>query len=229
MNGSLLPPDLRKQAEARTTAHRGVGGAARENAAQSAARAQAFGEAYAGEPAKEKAEDEQKQEAKLEQCPGCRAALSDEWNFCAKCGRDLVSDRDPVKWLGIKPFVSDDVEEWLFKGYIVRDLPIVGDHKIRVKSSQPKDLKDVDAYFLNGEYKDKPLSQDLYRQLHTMATVAASISSLDDKSIGDKLGDRMAWLEERGSAFVDMVTYRVALFNRAWTRYVEAKNRLMGC
>jgi hypothetical protein len=228
MNGSLLPPDLRKQAEARPAAHRGVGGAARENAAQSAARAQGFGEAYAGEPAKEKAEDEQKQEAKLEQCPGCRIALSDEWNFCAKCGRDLVGDRDPVKWLGIKPFVTEDVEEWLFKGYIVRDLPIVGEHKIRVKSSQPKDLKEVDAYFLNGEYKDKPLSQDLYKQLHTMATVAASVSSLDDKSIGDKLGERMAWLEERGSAFVDMVTYRVAVFNRAWTRYVEAKNRLMG-
>jgi hypothetical protein len=228
MTGSLLPPDLRKQAEARPALHRGIGGAARENAAQAAARAQAFGQPSPTAADEDKVEPDDEPKAKLEQCPGCRAALDDEWNFCAKCGRDLVGDRDPVKWLSIKPFVTEDVEEWLFKGYIVRDLPIVGEHKIRVKSSQPRDLKEVDAYFLNGEYKDKPLSQDLYKQLHTMATVAASVSSLDDKSIGDKLGERMAWLEERGSAFVDMVTYRVAVFNRAWTRYVEAKNRLMG-
>jgi hypothetical protein len=224
MSGSLLPPDLRRQAESRP--HRGIGGAAHENAAQAAARAQAFGEpppAKAGEKS-----DVEDKDAKLTACPGCRATLDDEWNFCAKCGRDLVSDRDPVKWLGIKPFTTEDVEEWLFRGYIVRDLPILGEHKIRTKSSQPKDLKEVDAYFLNGEYKDKALSQDLYKQLHTMATVAASVFSLDDKPIGDKLGDKMAWLEEKGSAFVDMVTYRVALFNRAWTGYVEAKNRLSG-
>lgn len=227
MTNSLLPPDLRRQVDTRQVAHRGVGGAARENAAQSAVRAQAFGETAAA-AADEPVETEGKPEAAIEKCPGCRASLDNEWNYCAKCGRDLVSDRDPIMWLGIKSFVGDDVEEWLFKGYIVRDLPIVGDHKIRVKSSQARDLKEVDAYFLSGEYKDKPLSQDLYKQLHTMATVATSVFSLDGKSIGDKLSDKMTWLEERGSAFVDMVTYRVAVFNRAWTRYAEAQNRLMG-
>jgi hypothetical protein len=97
-----------------------------------------------------------------------------------------------------------------------------------VKSSQPKDLKEVDAYFVNGEYKDKALSQDLYKQLHTMASVAASLFSLDDKTVGEKLSEKMTWLEERGSAFVDMITYRVAVFNRAWTRYLEDQNRPLG-
>ena len=232
MGGSLLPPDLRKQVEAREASrpgqHRGIGGAARENAGQAAARAQAFGEAASEGPVEEKAEAEKTKEPKLEQCPGCRAVLESEWNFCGKCGRDLVAERDPVKWLGIAAFTDEDVQDFLFRGYIVRDLPILGKHKIRAKSSQPKDLKDVDAYFVNGEYKDKALSQDLYKQLHTMASVATSVFSLDDKTIGEKLSEKMTWLEERGSAFVDMITYRVALFNRAWTRYLEDQNRIMG-
>jgi hypothetical protein len=107
---------------------------------------------------------------------------------------------------------------------------VLGSHKLRVKSSQPTDSKEVDKYFLKGEYKDEPISQELFRQLHMMASVAVSLFSFDDQSIGEKLGDRMTWLEGRGSPFVDMVTHRVALFNRAWTAFVQEKdkNRLTG-
>ena len=233
MNGSLLPPDLRRKMESREAIgpvpHRGIGGAARENMAEAEARARAFGDAppppASDAPAEAKKEEEP---ARLEHCPGCKAVVADEWSFCARCGRDLIADRDPVAWLGVTPFTLDDVERYVFKGFIVRDVPLLGKHKLRVKSSQPCDLKDVDKYFMEGEYKDKPLSQDLYNQLHRMATVAASTFSLDDQPIGEKLADKMAWLEERGSAFVDMVTYRVAVFNRAWTRYLEDQNRVLG-
>ncbi len=228
--GSLLPPDLRKQVESRApSAHRGIGGAARENAEQAEARARAMGDPAPAPAAAGAATEEAKDEPKLDVCPGCRAKLDSEWNFCGKCGRDLLSDRDPVTWLGITPFSDDDVEHYLFKGHIVRDLPILGRHKLRVKSSQPKDLKDVDQFFVQGEYKDKALSQELYRQLHTMASVATSIFSLDGVAIGgETLKEKMAWLEERGSALVDMITYRVAVFNRAFTKYLEDKNRVLG-
>lgn len=235
MDRSLLPPDLRRHIQDRETAraHRGVGGAAKENAVESAARAAAMGLPAAAEPdasASAGSEAPSVTAPDTRQCAGCRAALDTEWNFCAKCGRDLVADRDPVTWLGIKPFCDEEVQEWLFRGYIVRDLTVLGTHKIRVKTSQPADAKEVDKYFLKGEYKDEPLSQDLFRQLHMMASVAVSLYSFDDKSIGEKLGDRMTWLEGRGSPFVDMVTHRVALFNRAWTAFVQDKdkNRISG-
>jgi hypothetical protein len=229
----MLPPDLRGRLESPSAVrppHRGIGGAAAENATHAAARARALGDpapAPAGAEAEASAA-ETKAPALPGSCASCRRPLESEWNFCAKCGRDLVIDRDPVKWLGIAPFCDDDVQDYLFKGCIVRDLPILGTHKLRAKSSQPKDLKEVDTYFVNGEYKDKALSGELYKQLHTMATVATSVFSLDDKSVGKELKERMAWLEEQGSAFVDMITLRVAGFNRAWTKYLEAQNPILG-
>lgn len=233
MEQSFLPPDLRRQlSDKEPRVHRGIGGGAKENAAEAAARARAM-----GTPAPEPISDEpagDKREAVpapgTGPCAGCRTPLDTEWNFCAKCGRDLVADRDPVSWLGIKPFTDEEVQEWLFRGFLVRDIPVLGSHKIRVKTSQPSDSKEVDKYFLTGEYKDAPISQDLFRQLHMMASVAVSLYSFDGQSIGDKLADRMTWLEGRGSPFVDMLTHRVALFNRAWTTFVQDKdkNRILG-
>src|SRR6266498_1338761 len=121
MDRSLLPPDLRKQLSEREAAraHRGIGGAAKENAEGAAARAHAIGAPPAEAPADVNREGPAAPaSASLPNCGGCRAQLDSEWNFCAKCGRDLVADRDPVKWLGIKPFVDDEVQEWLFRGYL---------------------------------------------------------------------------------------------------------------
>jgi hypothetical protein len=236
MDRSFLPPDLRRQLADKEAAraHRGIGGAAKENAHEAAARAQAMGAAPAEPPAADRREPAAAAAATAPPatgpCAGCRAPLDTEWNFCPKCGRDLVADSDPVKWLGIEPFVDADMEEWLFRGYLVRDLPVLGTHTIRVKTSQPTDAKVVDKYFLKGEYKDEPISQELFQKLYKMASAAVSLFSFDGKPIGEKLEERMIFLEGKGSPFADMVTHRVALLNRAWTAFFNSKdsNRLLG-
>ena len=169
MSGSMLPPDLRAQAEARTqTGNRGIGGAARENSAQSAARASAMGvsveEAAAAQ--QEKAEEPQKT-VDLTECPVCKKKPGKDDLFCAGCGQGLLQEKDPIKFLAIKPFTDEDVDDYIFKGFILREIPILGKHKIILKSSQPKDLKAVDSWLMNGEYKDKGLSNALYKQLFT--------------------------------------------------------------
>lgn len=233
--GSMIPPDIRSQLEAqqadRNKPHRGIGGGAKENAAESTARARAMGDALpTPDEEKSDAKVEEKSTPVLTKCPNdkCRTDLLDEWNFCAKCGRDLVMTKEPTKFLGIEPFTEADVEDYLFKGFIVRELPMLGTHRLRVKTSQPKDMKDVDGFFTAGEYKDKPIGSELYRNLFGMATAAACVFAIDGQEIGKDLKDRMKWLEEKGAAFVDMAIQRVVIFNRAFTTFLEAKNTLSG-
>jgi hypothetical protein len=87
-----------------------------------------------------------------------------------------------------------------------------------------QDLKAVDDYLLTA-YKDKPVSAKLHRNLETMATVALAIQSFDGGGIGKDLPQKVAWLEGKGAALVDLLCTRVHLFNRAVTRFLEDKDR----
>jgi hypothetical protein len=61
-----------------------------------------------------------------------------------------------------------------------------------------------------------------------MCITAMAIQKIDGTSIGEDLISRVAWLEERGSAFVDILATRVTLFNRAITEYLRKEDALSG-
>jgi hypothetical protein len=240
-SGSVLPPDVRQQLEAQAAKRRaaagqaapaGIGGSARENT--EAARAHAV--AMAGGVAPAEKEDElgveKKKEPELKNCPHCHVELDDEWNFCAKCGEDLQR-QDYAKKLGIE--LSDkDVQDYIFKGFVTKEMKILGDHTLVVKSSQPSDADTIDEWMMNGKWRKnkdgsaKSISDFYFRQMQSLSVSAMSTLKMDGELTGDDFDVRFQWLNSRGSALVDMITEKVVFFNRALTSYLKDRNNILG-
>lgn len=158
----------------------------------------------------------------------CKKSVEEAWVFCPSCGRDQISD-SPQKKLGIT-IDDNDVHDYLFKGYIVRDLKILGKHTITVKSSQPSDAEEIDLYLMNGKWSkdasgdERKVSEFFLRQMNSLCMTAAAVHKVDGQSIGKDLPERLKWLKERGSAFVDMVAQRVVWFNQSLTEHLEKED-----
>jgi hypothetical protein len=232
-NGSVLPPDIQAQVAAKRSRVGGIGAAAQENAQTAQQRETAMGVAPQTEEALE-ASVEEETEAELTVCPNelCSAALDSEWDYCAKCGRDLVRE-GPAKRLGLT-FTDEDVQDYIFKGFIVRDLKVLGSHTATTKSSQPSDLHEIDEFVMNGEWaknedgSERKISEFYMRQMNTLAFTAAAVLKFDGKAIGETLNDRMKWLMERGSHLADLLSSRVIWYNQAVTKFLEAKDTFPG-
>lgn len=222
--GTMLPPDIRERVEQQhpqLSPQGRVGSAARENIRRDE------------EPALE-AKPEEAPEEELKRCsnPSCREELDSSWYFCAKCGEDLVRG-GAAKRLNLE-FDETDVQDYLFKGYVVRDLKVLKKHTITVRSSQPKDLKEIDDFIMNGDWmktkdgKERRISDFYMRQMNSLAITAASLMKMDGQPIGDTLKERMDWLTDRGSALVDLLSQRVVWFNQALTDFMKKEDSVLG-
>ena len=157
-NDMGLPPDIQEQREqgrqAQPPAKRemgGIGAGAHENvgAAKSRDFAMTGGAPVEAEQAKVVAEEEDKE---LVNCPNSRCAidLDPEWSYCSKCGSDLLRGGLEAM-LGIE-FTEDDVHDYLFKGFIMKEVKILGKNTAVMKTSQAKDLQEIDDFIMNGDW-----------------------------------------------------------------------------
>jgi hypothetical protein len=230
MAGSMVPPDIREQLNVRSSG--GVGGAARENQETARQRQAAMGMEQPEEPDEE---PEEPDERMLKVCPNtrCKTKLDDEWNYCSKCGQELGRPGFAAKKLGLE-FNEKDVEDYIFRGYVVRDLPFLGKHKVTLKSSQASDMEAVDKFIMNGSWakdekgEERRMSEFFMRQMNALCVTATAALKLDGNGIGNDLETRVAYLRERGSAFVDLLSERVGLFNRALTDYLRKVDTVTG-
>ena len=240
-NGSILPPDIREEVKKQQpkAGHQvspgGIGGRARGNAATAHQREVALGrhEEDLEEPAvQEEASDVHTEESKKCASATCTAELEPQWEYCPRCGADQIRG-GAAKKLGIE-FSEEDIQDYLFKGYVIRDIKILGKHTATMRSSQAKDLGEIDEVIMNGKWmktkegKDKQISDFYLRQMNAMALTAIAVRKVGGQSIGETLEERMDWLQERGSAFVDILAQKVTLFNRALTEYLKEEDSVLG-
>lgn len=227
-NESIVPPDIQEQLakqRARATPPSGIGSAAPENLARQPSRHE--------DPVVEKPPEGEEKPDSI--CKGafCEAKLPDDAYFCSRCGFDQMRD-GIMKKLGIDPFTEEDVQDYIFRGYVIREIRVLGKHMITLRSSQAKDLKEIDSFIMNGDWtktengKEKQVSEFFLRQMNAMSLTAMSIQKVDEKSIGTTLVERVKWLEERGSAFVDLLAQKVQLFNQALTEHLKKEDTFSG-
>lgn len=230
-NGSLVPPDIQEQLDkqrARTPVPPpgGIGSAAPENNGRRASRTEP-------EPVPSTTPQEADKEDLTCKSTFCRATVASEAAYCSKCGFDQLRG-GLTKKLGIDPFTEEDVQDYVFRGYVVRDIKVIGKHSVTLRSSQARDLKEIDSFIMNGEWtkttdgKDKQVSEFFLRQMNAMSLTAMSIQKVDGQSIGATLVERVKWLEERGSAFVDLLAQKVSMFNQALTEHLRKEDTLSG-
>lgn len=238
--GSMIPPDIKNQIDkSRPRAPGGIGAGAPENALSARAREQALN------PDGVDLEDEQAPAADAEHvdyktCPNTRCAkpLVDEWNYCSKCGADLIRG-GAAKRIGIT-ITDDDLQSYIFRGYITKELSFLGKHKITVRSSVAQDSEAVDDYLMNGSWRKKKVLEEnatpeqrqisdfYFRQVQSLAVTACCVHKIDGQSIGDTMEKRIAYLQERGSAMVDMLSSRTVIFNQAVTEHLQRSDALLG-
>jgi hypothetical protein len=228
-NGSILPPDIQEQvAKKSRTALPGIGSAAPENSPPR--RLMKPEESVSAEPP---APAEEKDDDTKCKSTFCGAPISAEAHFCSKCGFDQMRG-GLVKKLGIAPFTDEDVQDYIFRGYVVREIKVLGKHTVTLRSSQAKDLKEIDTYIMTGSWsrdengKERQISEFFLRQMNALCATAMSIQKIDGSPIGTDLKERMKWLEERGSAFVDLLAQKVSLFNQALTDHLKKEDTLSG-
>jgi len=209
-----LPPDLRGRG--------GVGGGARENRSAAISRGAALAGPVAEKDSGETSAPEESAEALEHKCTRCSTVSSEEANFCHKCGKDLLLD--PMKKLGIE-FTEEDLDQYLFKGYLVKEVKVVG-RSLMVRSSLPDDHKQITAYLMD-EWNNKPVTQDFWENLRGAASISLCIVSFDGKEIGENVSERVDWMLKIGSALHDMVTQKVVLFNRAITEWLSKKDTFL--
>jgi hypothetical protein len=208
-----LPPDLRGRG--------GIGGGARENRASAISRDAALSNPPVEEHLSEKAPPEPETDVE-HKCTRCSTISSEEANFCHKCGKDLLLD--PMKKLGIE-FTEEDLDQYLFKGYLVKEVKVVG-RSLMVRSSLPDDHKQITAYLMD-EWNNKPVTQDFWENLRGAASISLCIVSFDGKEIGENVSERVDWMLKIGSALHDMITNKVVLFNRAITEWLSKKDTFL--
>jgi hypothetical protein len=185
------------------------------------------------EPPPKEAEVEE-EETDLENCPSrhCSAKLDKEWMFCARCGADLVQ-KNFAKKLDID-FSEDDVQDYLFKGYVMKTIKVFGKNSALMKTSQPKDLGDIDDFIMNGKWaknddgSDRNVTDFYFRQMNTLALAAVSVLKVNGEDIGTTVAEKVDWLNSRGSFFIDKLTLKVQLYNKAITEHLEKGDTLSG-
>jgi len=234
MSNVGVPPDIAAQMPEQ--GRRGIGGGAVENLATVGKRGAAMGNPNVG-AAEEGATAPLAAEVESEETPVCtnsvcRIDVLPEWNFCPKCNTDLLRG-GPGKKLGIE-YTEADLSDYLFKGYIVKQIKILGKHTATLKSQQPKELEAIDKYIMNGEWgkdedgTDRKVSEFYMRQMNAMCMTASALVKVDGESIGADLPERMKWLQERGTNFVDILSSRVVLFNKSLAEYLKKEDTILG-
>ena len=242
--GSIIPPDMRSKKKpaphppSKSSAPSGIGGRAKENEANSQARAQAFGtiEEESDSPELEKAAPVL--EEPPPPCSRCKKEVQKKWHFCSGCGQELDS-ADPSEVLKVS-LDEDDIENYLFRGYILKDVPILRNHSVTLKSSQKEDLDHIDDFLMNGNWRKKKdasgkpndeikeVSQFLLTQMQSFAVMASSVVKIDGQSIGKDLLERVEYLNDKGSAFIDLLAKKTVLYNKAITKLLEDEDAVLG-
>lgn len=229
-NGVGLPADIVEQAKKH--GQQGIGSGAKENL-HTAGQRNAAMNVSAPEEAVEKSEPEPEVETNPK-CTNeiCKKPVKDDWNFCPFCKTDLLKG-GAIKRLGIE-FTEEDVEEYIFKGCIFKEINFLGKRKATVKTSQSEDFDAIDDYIMNGSWaknedgSDRTISDFYTRQMNAICMTASCLMKISGESIGDTLPDRVAWLQQKGATLVDILTMKTNLFNQAFSEHLKKEDTILG-
>ena len=230
-NGVGVPADIAEQMG--NQGQQGIGGGAKENSHTSGQRNAAMNVSAPEEAVAEADEPDPEVETNPE-CTNstCKRSISKDWNFCPFCKTDLLTG-DAIKKLDIE-FTEEDVEEYIFKGCIIKEISFLGKRKATVKTSQSEDFDAIDDYIMNGDWAknsdgtDRNVSDFYTRQMNAICMTASCLLRIGGESIGETLPDRVAWLQQKGATLVDILTSKTSLFNQAFSEHLKKEDTLLG-
>jgi hypothetical protein len=145
-------------------------------------------------------------------CTRCKTPLLADTNFCQNCGLDLKRKRAGAT-LGIK-ITDEDIQNYLFKGFLAKEVELFEGHTVTFKSIQSKEIDDADV-LTEQHFKDRRPTEIEWSNYRSKVLIAFGWAKLDGHSIGEKPSLRLEHINAQGSHMVELVGKKFTLFNTA--------------
>lgn len=166
-----------------------------------------------------KKKDSSKGEKRDEKCSACGETVEEDQFFCGMCGVEL-GRKDIAKTLGIK-LTDEDVSEYFFKGYLVKELEIAHGKKGVFKTLLPKEMDELESKMME-RFKDKDVSQAQWSNISAITGLSYGWVKFDGVSFGETASDRFDYLMEKmGPHVIDIASKKWTILNRSVQAMLE--------
>lgn len=152
-------------------------------------------------------------------CPACGGGVGENQLFCGHCGVEL-GRKDIAKAIGIK-ITEDDVSEYFFKGYLVKEIEIAHGKKGIFKTLIPKEMDELETKMME-RFKDKDVSQNQWSNLSAITGLSYGWIKFDSVKLGETADERFEYLMEKvGPHVIDIASKKWTILNRAVQAMLE--------
>ncbi|MHC4647266.1 MAG: hypothetical protein ACYTBJ_17385 [Planctomycetota bacterium] len=179
--------------------------------------------ASAGEPELQPKTEETAPEVETA-CPSCDGGVGELHLFCPTCGTDL-NKSDMSKALGIE-LTEDDVSEYLFKGYLVKEVPLIRGKVALFKTLTSAEAEAVETSIMD-KFKDKDATNSQWANSYAITSLSHGWIKFDGQSLGSTPEDRHERLNtQMGVHLIDIASKKWNMFNRAVGSLLEDPDKI---
>ena len=155
----------------------------------------------------------------LDLCASCGAELPQGASFCPSCGAE-TEQQNFAKMLGLE-LTDDDIAEYLFKGYLVKDITLVKGKKATFKTLLPTEGYEIEDKLMEM-FKEKDATQNQYSNAYALINLSYGWMKFDDQSLGESPEKRMDRISKSiGVHLIDLASKKWNQFNRAVAQMLE--------
>lgn len=163
-----------------------------------------------------------KEDAEL--CSACSEEIKKEHLYCSTCGLEL-GRRDIVKALGIE-LTEEDLSEYLFKGYLVKQVPLVHGKMATFKTLLPSESNAAETTVMEY-FKDQEATNAQWSNVYAQIYLSYGWIKFDNTPLGDTAKKRREFIDNSiGVHLLDIASKKWNLFNRALAVLLEDPDAL---
>lgn len=160
-----------------------------------------------------------KKKEKDEKCPACGEGIEEDHLFCTQCGVEL-GRKDVARAIGIK-LTDEDVSEYFFKGYLVKEIEIAHGKKGLFKTLLPKEMDELESKMME-RFKDRDVSQAQWSNVSAITGLSYGWVKFDGVSLGETPDDRFEYLMGKmGPHVIDIASKKWTILNRSVQAMLE--------
>lgn len=163
--------------------------------------------------------DEKKENTKKDKCSACGSEIDEQFCFCGMCGVEL-GRKDIAKAIGVK-LTDEDVSEYFFRGYLVKEIEIAHGKKGMFKTLLPKEMDELESKMME-RFKDKDVSQAQWANISAITGLSYGWVKFDGVSFGETAADRFEYLMDKmGPHVIDIASKKWTILNRSVQAMLE--------
>ena len=167
---------------------------------------------------KEKPKDEEPEPSGLP-CSSCGSDVLGEHLYCPTCGLEQ-GRKDVLKALGIK-LTEEDLSEYLFKGCLIKDIPIIHGKMGTFKTLLPIEANECEDA-ITDRFKDRDATNTQWSNVYAQMYLSYGWIRFDGNSLGDTPEKRRDFIDKSiGVHLLDIASKKWSLFNRAVQAMLE--------